>query len=103
MSLPAALTNTLLYALELNALKDVTEQNLLVYKEDSEPGEGRDPHWAEKGDLDAQLSFLPLRNLSPWPPIASTFLCPHMVFPLFVGPAFLCEAPFLLEIQVRLD
>ena len=21
--------------------------NLLVYKEDSEPGEGKDPHWAE--------------------------------------------------------
>ena len=32
---------------EINALTDVTAQNLLVYKEDSEPGEGKDPHWAE--------------------------------------------------------
>ena len=75
---------------EINALTDVTAQNLLVYKEDSVPGDGKDPHWAEKGDLDAQLSFLPLRNLSPWTPIASSFQFPHVGFLLFTGPALLC-------------
>ena len=37
---------------ELDALTDVPAQNLSVYKEDSEPGEGKDPHWAEKGTLE---------------------------------------------------
>ena len=32
---------------EINALTDVTAQNLLVYKEDGELGEEKDPHWAE--------------------------------------------------------
>ena len=32
---------------ETDALTDVPAQNLLLYKEDGEPGEGKDPHWAE--------------------------------------------------------
>ena len=31
---------------EIDTLTDVPAQNLLLYKEDGEPGEGKDPHWA---------------------------------------------------------
>ena len=36
---------------EIDALIDVPAQNLLLYKEDGEPGEGKDPPWAESGRL----------------------------------------------------
>ena len=34
----------------INALTDVPAQNLLVYKEDGEPGEGKDHTGQHKGD-----------------------------------------------------
>ena len=49
-SLPAALINVLLYTQEIDALTDVPTQNLFVYREDSEPGEGKDHAGPNKGD-----------------------------------------------------
>ena len=45
MSLPAAYQHPAVCT-EIDTLTDVPAQNLLLYKEDGEPGEERDPHWA---------------------------------------------------------
>ena len=46
MNLPAALKHPAVCT-EINVLRHKS----LVYKEDSEPGEGKDPPWAESGRL----------------------------------------------------
>ena len=45
MSLPAAYQHPAVCT-EIDTLTGVPAQNLLLYKEDGEPGEGKDPHWA---------------------------------------------------------